>query len=217
MTDYVSINFALHPRDTPITALNGPGTRFSVWVQGCSLRCTSECISPQMLDSGPRHIVAVADAWAILWERARSCGQQVDGITLLGGEPTDQAPALALLASLAQSHGWSVVTYTGYKLEALLRLNRDGVDDLLTRTDILVDGPYIPALRDPMLRWRGSSNQRVLLLSNRFSPEELSAAPIRKGTDITLTVDGKLVVSGMQDAKMLAEFVESLRNRGVIE
>jgi anaerobic ribonucleoside-triphosphate reductase activating protein len=86
----------------------------------------------------------------------------LSGITLSGGEPFAQAPGFARLAQEAGRMGLSVVTYTGYTWEQLVSSPALGVRDLLLATDILIDGPFIQALADPGLAYRGSRNQRVM-------------------------------------------------------
>lgn len=212
-----TINFACHPKDTPITGLNGPGQRFALWVQGCKLMCTSQCISPQLLEMKPRYVLTAEEAWGILRGRAKHYEGDIEGITFLGGEPTEQAVGLAAIATLARTYGWSVVTYSGHTIESLRQCGRPGVARLLEQTDILIDGPYIPRLGNPSLRWRGSSNQRIIVLTQRYSAEDLITHPICKGADITVTADRQLIVSGLQDTTILKDLVESLKRRGIVE
>jgi anaerobic ribonucleoside-triphosphate reductase activating protein len=211
-----SINFGLHPRDTPITTLNGPGYRFALWTQGCGLRCTTQCISPHLLTAKPRHLLSVDETLEILDERARFGQYSIEGITLLGGEPTDQSEPLAKLARSVHERGWSVMLYSGYTLSQLQGRKNQSVCDLLSETDILVDGPFQPEYADQHLRWRGSSNQQIWILSDRYCAEKLAKLPIEKGTDITITHDGRLIISGMQNREMVGDLVGVLRRKGLL-
>ena len=85
-------------------------------------------------------------------------------MTISGGEPFLQAAPLAALAARIHALGGSVITYTGYLFEELAgRARKDaGIAALLDATDLLIDGPYIAALRSLDIAWRGSSNQRLL-------------------------------------------------------
>ncbi len=89
------------------------------------------------------------------------------GATFSGGEPFEQAPALCAVAEGIRTMGKNVVTFTGYTYEALLCRPDPWTRYLLELTDLLIDGPYVEALRDPELRFRGSSNQRELTRADR--------------------------------------------------
>ena len=86
------------------------------------------------------------------------------GITFSGGEPFVQAEPLCHLADAVHAAGKNVYAYSGYTCEELYSLAQKipAVGRLLDKVDVLVDGPYVEALRDLELDFRGSSNQRVL-------------------------------------------------------
>jgi anaerobic ribonucleoside-triphosphate reductase activating protein len=84
------------------------------------------------------------------------------GVTLSGGEPFAQASRFGTLAATIREMGLSVMTYTGYTWEHIAQSRSRGVRLLLDNTDILVDGPYVDSLKKPGLKWRGSSNQRII-------------------------------------------------------
>jgi anaerobic ribonucleoside-triphosphate reductase activating protein len=88
--------------------------------------------------------------------------KKVTGVTFSGGEPFLQAAELALIAFEAHRIGWDVMTYTGYLYEDLIDNPDADVQALLALTDYLKDGPYIHGLRDISLKFRGSSNQRLI-------------------------------------------------------
>lgn len=89
----------------------------------------------------------------------------LSGITFSGGEPFCQPKPLYELAVKVKKYGKTVMTYSGYTLEQLEKMEDIWVKKLLLITDILVDGPYIEEQRDLTLQYRGSANQRVLYLS----------------------------------------------------
>ena len=94
----------------------------------------------------------------------------IEGITLSGGEPFEQAGDCALVAKAALENGLNVWVYTGYTFEQLLSMaDRDGdVDNLLKHTEILVDGPFGLEHKNMELKWRGSSNQRLIDVKKSF-------------------------------------------------
>ena len=85
----------------------------------------------------------------------------VAGLTLLGGEPMQNAEGLTeVVRAVKKEVPKSIWVYSGYQWDEILA---DPVKRaLLEECDVLVDGPFINALKDPMLRFRGSSNQRVI-------------------------------------------------------
>jgi anaerobic ribonucleoside-triphosphate reductase activating protein len=145
----------------PVTAL-GPGSRVVLWVSGCDKRCRG-CISPEMQPRDAGKAVPVD----VLLRRILELDTLVDGITISGGEPFDQAPALAELLSALRTDrpAWNVLIYTGYLIEEI-KEDGSGWAKLLDCADILIDGPYrrrIP--REHPLT--GSGNQRVHYLTER--------------------------------------------------
>jgi anaerobic ribonucleoside-triphosphate reductase activating protein len=153
----------------PCTEAEGPGRRFAVWFQGCPLRCPG-CCNPEMLPPVgglPTPLHQLVDR---LWEAVAR--QQIEGITLLGGEPLAQAEGAAALARAAQEMGRSVMVFTGYTLEQARSLPGPAVADLLEHTDILVDGPYRRELPETRRRWIGSANQQVHFLTDRYRADD---------------------------------------------
>lgn len=147
------------------TEAEGPGVRYALWVQGCTLRCAA-CCNPEFLpnEGGTERTV---DS---LLEEIRSTPGE--GISLLGGEPFQQPGALAELALRAQGYGKSVMVYTGYTLEELWARNDRDTNALLFATDLLVDGRFDVTQRTTQRRWVGSENQRMHFLTDRYEPTD---------------------------------------------
>ena len=166
----------------PDSIVDGPGLRYSVFVQGCSHKCPG-CHNPQ---SQP-HQGGVERTLDEIVDEIESNGL-VHNVTLSGGEPFEQAAAAAELARRLKSLGYGIWTYTGYLYEELCsvveRANLDeacatttrneadspvldaaGVRALLEVTDVLVDGPFVESKKSLGLQWRGSSNQRLIDVS----------------------------------------------------
>ncbi len=145
----------------PVTAL-GPGRRLALWVAGCSLRCR-HCITPELLDPQSGQSLAVEN----VAKRILRLPLSLDGITLTGGEPFDQALALAELLAIVKHQRpiWNVLIFSGYPLNVLE--NRDQpTQHLLQYTDILIAGPYVDTLPAPH-PLAASSNQEIHYLSPR--------------------------------------------------
>lgn len=157
------MKLSVHMREPAVRTL-GPGVRYALWVQGCPRRCPG-CVAPeaQALDGGTE-LETGALAWEILLSGA-------EGLTISGGEPFLQAEALAeLIRTVRRKRDLGVIVYTGYVYEELLA--DPAARALLEETDLLIDGPYVKELDDGK-SLRGSSNQRVLTLTERYR-EELS-------------------------------------------
>lgn len=169
----------------PESIVDGPGLRYAVFVQGCSHGCPG-CQNPEShaVDGGTRW--DVDDIFADLREN-----RLVRRVTFSGGEPFEQAPALAQLAWQVKAAGYDLWVWTGYLYEDLRARAAEaeaeaGADatseaaeaaairDLLVAADVLVDGPYVQALRSLDLAWRGSANQRIINLAAMRAAGDLS-------------------------------------------
>jgi len=139
----------------------GPGARAVIWVQGC-LRACPGCIAPDLQppDGGREATIASLAEWLLAIP-------DIDGLTLSGGEPMEQAAALAeLIEQVAGHRDLTTWCYTGYTLEQLVAEGNEDRLRLLALLDVLVDGPYVEDRHTDLL-WRGSDNQRILPLTPR--------------------------------------------------
>lgn len=149
----------------PDTEAEGPGRRFAVWVQGCSLRCPG-CCNPEMFaaDRGGAFVEVEVLAAQVL------ATPGIEGLSVLGGEPFEQAPGVAELCRRVRAGGRSVMVYSGYTLEELRA--RPDAGPALQEIDLLVDGRFERERPERARRWIGSSNQRLHFLSGRYSPDD---------------------------------------------
>ena len=153
----------------PVTEAEGPGRRFALWLQGCPLRCPG-CCNPEMLSFEGGESVSVQEIMARVGEAVRQHG--VEGVTLLGGEPLAHAAGAVVLARVLRAAGLTLMVFTGYTLDEARRLADSAVDELLTLTDILVDGPYLRDQPETRRRWIGSANQQVHFLTDRYRSDD---------------------------------------------
>jgi anaerobic ribonucleoside-triphosphate reductase activating protein len=137
----------------------------------------------------------------------------IEGVTFLGGEPFEQAEALADLGRRMRRVGLSVMTFTGYVLEDILKSSRQGWHDLLDVTDLLLDGPYIRDLTDTGRPWVGSSNQRYHFLTPRYRHLEAELGDIPNRLEIRLQPDGKIYINGLAASEMLSGVVGDVAER----
>ena len=153
--------------------VNGPGLRAVVWTQGCPNHCEG-CQNPETWSFDGGKLVDVEEVKKELRELR---GQT--GLTFCGGEPFVQPEACLELAKFAhQELGWNVWSFSGFTYEAIKKYGTMKTDDekqarknqatldFLNELDALIDGPFVLAERDLTLKFRGSRNQRILLLKN---------------------------------------------------
>lgn len=138
--------------------VDGPGIRYTVFVQGCPHHCEG-CHNPQTHDFSGGY----DDDTDAIFEKIIQ-DPLLDGVTFSGGEPFCQARPLALLGQKVKAKGLGVIAYTGYTLEYLLKNANEENDymDLLETIDWLVDGRFVMALKSYECRFRGSTNQRII-------------------------------------------------------
>lgn len=136
--------------------VDGEGFRFTIFTQGCYHNCP-ECQNPQTHDVNGGRDVDADELFEQICENPL-----LSGVTFSGGEPFLQPKPLAELAEKVHERGLDITTFTGYTLEQLWQMNNEDVNALLAQTDVLIDGPFIADKKDISLRFRGSSNQRVI-------------------------------------------------------
>lgn len=139
--------------------VDGPGLRMVVWTQGCTHKC-NECHNPQTHDLNGGYEVEVND----IINNIKKLKLQ-RGITLSGGEPFLQQVPLEIIAREAKESDLDVWTYTGFTFEQLLDSKNPNYFKnlkLLKQIDILIDGKFVYDKRDISLKFRGSSNQRII-------------------------------------------------------
>ncbi|MCU1404545.1 MAG: radical protein [Glaciihabitans sp.] len=196
------------------TTAEGPGLRAALWVQGCSVHCPG-CFNPQLwaeIGGSVEDPSALADRFV-----AEALAAGVQGITLLGGEPFDQAAALATIAEAFRGAGLSVMTFSGYTLELLTEWSatRPDLARLLDATDLLIDGPYLRDRPDAGRPWLGSTNQGIRALTPVYAEEvariERDGEPDR--LEIRIHRDGRIDVNGWADDAALEALLHDLGPR----
>jgi anaerobic ribonucleoside-triphosphate reductase activating protein len=149
--------------------VDGPGIRLVVFTQGCKHHCPG-CHNPHTHSFEGGTLIDIDD----IIKQMKS-NPLLDGITLSGGDPFEQAEALSELAQRVKSMGYNVMTYTGYTFEYILE-NKDkikGWDRLINETDILVDGRFEIAKKSMLLKFRGSENQRIIDVKKSFASNSI--------------------------------------------
>ena len=135
---------------------NGFGIRVSIFCTGCTHKCPG-CFNE--LYQNPEY----GDPWTdeeteLVLEYMKD--PAVKGLTLLGGEPFQNTWLIDVVRRVIAETGKEIWAYSGYTYEKLIQ-DPDRLE-MLEECDVLVDGPFIQDLLDLKLKFRGSSNQRVI-------------------------------------------------------
>ena len=138
--------------------VDGEGIRSVIWFQGCSHHC-KECQNPETWDFNAGYEVSIES----MKEQIKELEYQ-KGVTFSGGDPMFQPEALTELAKCVHECGMDVWVYTGFTYEELMKLaeKNKAYVDALNEIDVLVDGRFVLELKSFEVKFRGSSNQRIL-------------------------------------------------------
>lgn len=156
------------------STVDGPGFRTVLFMQGCVHRCPG-CHNPETWDITGGVEISVEKLADIIM-----ANQHCKAITLSGGEPLLQAEALLELLDIFERHGknYHVMTFTGFTFEVLLEGGSKEQLDLISRSDLLVDGRFIESEKSLELFYRGSRNQRILDAKESVMLKRAVLAPI---------------------------------------
>lgn len=186
----------------------GPGPRYDLWVQGCTLRCWG-CFNRHMQDPNGGSEVSIQE---LAEEIAQTSG--IEGLSVSGGEPFQQAAAALVLVRQvrALNPALSMLAYSGYTYEELVSSPDACRVLLLHELDYLIDGRYVAELHlSDHNQWRGSANQRFLCLSDRAR----AANPHAGGPQVSVRMGlAGLEISGFPSNDLLRRVRKALRSLG---
>lgn len=169
--------------------VNGPGVRAVIWVRGCPLRCDG-CFNADFRPFFPENQTDIN----LLAERIIAL-KNIDGVTFSGGEPFAQANALAMLGERLKEAGLSVITYTGFTYDEIMRKKRLSWQNLLSVTDLLIAGPYVPSLSCTK-PWIGSSNQQLVFLTGTLEDPSAGCEYDSGEVELTISHEGTITATG---------------------
>lgn len=158
------------------SSIYGPGERYVIWTQGCSIRCRG-CWNSDMWEFTGGRELSVSE----LIELIEIEGANIEGVTILGGEPFEQFNELLELVGKIKGIGLTVMLYTGYEVS---ELKMKGYDSIFNNIDILITGRYYEELRNINRQWIGSVNQEIHFLSEQYSHELME-----EGNYIEINID----------------------------
>lgn len=177
------MSLRINQRVAGITTL-GPFRRYGLWVQGCGRNCPG-CISPEArrFDGG-----YVCDVETLAREILET--EDIEGITISGGEPFLQQEALSrLIRRVRAERDLGVIVYTGFAYPEI------ALTELASHCDAIIDGPYQEEKNDG-LSLRGSSNQRLILLTERYR-DSLRIGTFGRQAQLYQTPEGHTTLVGV--------------------
>ena len=203
------INHLQIARTAKCCTVLGPGKRAVLWLQGCLRRCPG-CISPDTWSQEGGEIYTISELTDFIIGIT-----DIEGITFSGGEPMLQAEGIISLLDEIQHTNLSTMLYTGYTFEDLIETGTPAQQELIARLDILVDGTYMQQ-RHTSLYWRGSDNQRVLFLSERYRESWCERVKQNNDAPLEFEIDHDTVHwMGIPPKGFQSAFDEKLRTIGI--
>ena len=135
---------------------NAPGVCVSLYVQGCPFHCKG-CHNPETWDFDNGKDISILSLFYTIHNKI---GHLTKNITFSGGDPLYQIDELSILAEIFKQHDYHVCTYTGFTWEELR--DKPVYSEFLKYIDLLIDGPFIYKERSLDIKFRGSTNQRII-------------------------------------------------------
>jgi len=171
----------------PKSKANGPGTRFTIWVQGCSLGCLG-CWNPKTHSFSGGEAVEVDDLLAQI--KVLATTGEIEGITFTGGEPLQQKGRVTeLMRRVKAETDLSIVLFTGFSLEEISTWRDQRFMDYV---DVIQAGRY-DEKRPIKKALLSSENQEIRFLTDRYGPADLKRVP-----DCEIVIrGGKIHVTGV--------------------
>lgn len=193
----------------PIESL-GPGKRIAIWLVGCHRGCKG-CSNPELWSTEGRVDVPVSAVLQTIMDIHRE--NQIDGFTITGGEPMEQAEELLTLILGLQRISKDILVFSGYRIEELLE-HKGASSEILRNIAILVDGAYCEELNE-QLPLRGSSNQRVLLLDTDFAEPYADYLRQEHSPTQNMYFDGVTTSVGIHRKDFRDELKQKLQEYGI--
>jgi len=148
----------------PVKVL-GPGNRVGIWLCGCHRRCKG-CSNPELWEEKKEYEITIPQLLELIGRISKE--YPIDGFTISGGEPMNQANELSELVSELKLLSPDILVYSGYQLEELINTDLQ-TQHVLDTIAVLIDDVYMEEKNDGSLL-RGSSNQRIHILNSELEP-----------------------------------------------
>lgn len=178
----------------PQSYIYGPGCRFVIWVQGCSLHCKG-CWNTSMWSFKKENYISIETLLLQIDKELPA----IEGVTFLGGEPLDQFSAVLTLSSKIQQKKLSVMLFSGYEYQEILSCQKKNI---LEQVDILISGRYEADKRTLSHQWIGSTNQQIHFLTDRYQGYKVEDANYM---EISIDQMGKIDILGFPEEDFFIE------------
>jgi anaerobic ribonucleoside-triphosphate reductase activating protein len=162
-------------------------------MQGCTLGCAG-CFNPTTHDALGGRETTIEELAA---EMARAKAAGIEGLSLSGGEPLQQAEAAVALLDAARALGLSTLAFSGYTINEIRALAPHG-PEVLARLDVLIDGRYVSTER-LATGLRGSQNQHIQLLTPRYQMSDIEGTPV---AEVRISATGEAILTGVNPLKL---------------
>jgi anaerobic ribonucleoside-triphosphate reductase activating protein len=176
-----------------------------IWVAGCPFRCKG-CIQPDYLSKNSGKDISVQELTNIVNHYLN----QIDGITISGGEPLWQADVLSLLMENTPS-SLDKMVFTGYKIDEL----NESQLECLSKFDLVVDGRFKEMHKGDYM-WRGSSNQKFHSPTGKYTKKQLEDFYNSKSKGLEITVkDSSIFFYGIPPVEEINEIYDILQSKSI--
>ena len=145
------------------TTVDGPGFRTSIYLAGCNHRCPG-CHNPSSWNKTGGTPTTLSKILDIVEEEDFN-------VTLSGGDPLCNPKSTKFLIDALKGNGRNVRVYTGYTWEEIIATPH--LTDTIRNADVVVEGPFIMAQKDPDLLFRGSANQRIIDIQESLASSKI--------------------------------------------
>ncbi|WP_370425056.1 4Fe-4S single cluster domain-containing protein [Tenacibaculum dicentrarchi] len=165
----------------------GPGIRYVIWTQGCSIKCKG-CWSKDTWSFKTKNIKSTIELLTNITK-----DKELEGVTILGGEAFDQYNELLDLIKEIRKTKLSIILYTGYKIT---ELKREKKTEVLEFIDVLITGRYVEEKKNIQSGGLvGSYNQEIIFYSKKYSKNDLVEL---NESEISIDENGKISIYGYE-------------------
>jgi anaerobic ribonucleoside-triphosphate reductase activating protein len=177
----------------PISEIYGPNKRFVIWTQGCNLNCKG-CWNKDTWSFKENILYSPTDLLNLILKYKND----IEGITILGGEPLLQKGDLLEFVNLIKEKtDLTIMLYTGFEKSEFTTLDKE----IISEIDILIAGRYIDEKRNTFLTWRGSENQKIEFITNKYNKNDIPQAS--NMVEININPDGSMKLMGYPNEKLI--------------
>lgn len=171
--------------------VNGPGKRFVLWVQGCTIGCKG-CFNKELQPYSKKYIVEPIHFAQEISQIAIRNG--CEGFTISGGEPFQQSKAVNILIKQLKNNKFTIICFTGYTYDKLRKSRNQDIQDILNNIDVLIAGPYNQANHHKLV-WFDNADKKIIFLTNAYSKSDFVEVA---SCEYILDMEG-IIYSGFRD------------------